>query len=174
MFIMTSKALILVDYEKEWTNKESDYYVGDISEVIQRTNQLIDFCRKNDYKIIFIQHIEEGSEGAFVENTQNVEFFDELHVEESDSIITKYRISPFYKTALDKELEGIDEIIASGILTNLCLRSLVQDAYDRDFDIKIIKDCCTAFDEETHEFTFKDLKATREEIEFLDLNDFLK
>lgn len=54
------------------------------------------------------------------------------------------------------------------------MRSLVQDAYDRDFDISVIKDCCVAFDEETQEFTFKDLKATREEIQFLNLNEFIE
>ncbi|PIR58958.1 MAG: hypothetical protein COU69_02780 [Candidatus Pacebacteria bacterium CG10_big_fil_rev_8_21_14_0_10_56_10] len=38
--------------------------------------------------------------------------------------------------------------------SHLCVRSLVQDAYDRDFDIAVIKDCCVAFDQETHDFTF--------------------
>ena len=74
----------------------------------------------------------------------------------------------------EKELKGIKEIVICGILTNLCVRSLAQEAYDRDFQITIIKDCCVAFDAETHEFTLKDLKATREEIEFLNLNEFTK
>jgi len=41
------------------------------------------------------------------------------------------------------------------------------------FDITVIKDCCVAFDDEIQEFTFRDLKATREEIEFLNLNEFI-
>ena len=40
--------------------------------------------------------------------------------------------------------------------------------------IMIVKNCYWAFDVETHEFTIKDLKATREEIEFLNLNEFIK
>jgi len=48
-----------------------------------------------------------------------------------------------------------------------------KDAYDRDFKITIIKDCCRAFDAETHEFTIKDLKATREEIEMVNVNEFI-
>ncbi|MFZ5341298.1 MAG: isochorismatase family protein [Patescibacteria group bacterium] len=58
-------------------------------------------------------------------------------------------------------------------MTNLCVRSLIQDAYDREFNISVIKDCCKSFDEETQEFTFNDLKTTREEIEFINLNEFL-
>ena len=171
---MTSKALILIDFENEWTDKSSDYFVGDISDLIKKTNKLIDFCRKNNYKIIFTTHIEKDSDSAFASNSKNVEIIKELHKQNSDVLITKNKISPFYKTNLDKHLEGIDEIVICGILTNLCVRSLAQDAYDRDFKITIIKDCCRAFDVETHEFTIKDLKATREEIEFLNLNEFTK
>lgn len=171
---MTSKALIIVDFEKEWTDKSSDYFVGDISELTEKTNKLIDFCRKNDYKIIFTTHIEKDSNEEFAENSENVEMVDEINKQDSDVLIEKNKISPFYQTDLYKHLEGIDEIVVGGILTNLCVRSLAQDAYDRDFEIKIIKDCCRAFDEETHNFTIKDLKATREEIEFLNLNEFIK
>ncbi len=171
---MASKALILIDFEKEWTDKSSDYFVGDISDLIERTNKLIDFCRKNNYKIIFTTHIEKDSDGIFAENSENVKIIDEINKQDSDVLIKKNKISPFYQTDLDKHLEKIDEIVICGILTNLCVRSLAQDAYDRDFKITIIKDCCRAFDKETHEFTIKDLKETREEIEFLNLNEFVK
>ena len=171
---MTSKALICVDFENEWTDKSSDYFIGDISDVIKKTNKFIDFCRKNGYKIVFTTHVEKDSDSAFASNSKNVEIIKELHKQDSDVLITKNKISPFYKTNLDKELKGIKEIVICGILTNLCVRSLAQDAYDRDFQITIVKDCCRAFDEETHEFTIKDLKATREEIEFLNLNEFTK
>ena len=171
---MTSKALILVDFEKEWTDKSSDYFVGDISDLIEKTNKLIDYCRKNGYKIIFTMHVEKDSDEAFAPNSENVEIIDELHKQDSDVLITKNKISPFYQTDLEKHLEGLDEIVICGILTNLCVRSLAQDAYDRDFKITIIKDCCWAFDEETHNFTIKDLKATKEEIKFLNLNEFIK
>ena len=171
---MTSKAIILVDFEKEWTYKSSDYFIGDVSKLIEKTNKLIDYCRKNDYKIIFTTHIEKDSDEAFATNSENIEIIDEINKQDYDVLITKNKISPFYQTDLEKHLEGIDEIIICGILTNLCVRSLAQDAYDRDFEIKIIKDCCRAFDEETHNFTIKDLKATRAEIEFLNLNEFIK
>lgn len=158
------KALILVDFEKDWLKEGSDYYVGDISEVLERVNKLIGYCRQKGYKIIFTAHVDEDFSG---------ELIDELDRDEADVVITKNRISPFYKTDLEQELEGVDKIVVCGILTNLCVRSLVQDAYDRDFEITVIKDCCVAFDEQTQEFTFKDLKETREEIEFVDFEGFI-
>ncbi len=169
---MNGKALILVDFENEWLDRNSEYYAGDISSVIKRTNRLIDSCRKKGYKIIFTRHIEKDSEDAFAENSERVEIIKELHQESSDILITKYKTSPFYRTKLEKELKGIRKIIVAGILTNLCVRSLVSDAYDRGFGITVIKDCCVSLDDDTQEFTFRDLKATREEIELVNLDQF--
>lgn len=170
---MSDKALILVDFQNEWIDKNSEYFVGDISDVIERTNKLIDICRKNGFKIIFTRHVEEDTDGAFKDGKPNSEIIPDIYKQGSDVVITKNRISPFFKTGLEKELEGIMKVVILGILTNLCVRSAVQDAYDRDLKITVIKDCCVSFDNETQDFTFKDLKATREEIEFLDLENFL-
>ena len=170
---MNQKALILVDFENEWTNPDSDYFVWDTSVLIEKTNILIDRCRKDWYKIIFTTHIEKDSDWAFKENSENVELIKELHKNPEDVLIKKYKISPFYKTELEKELEWIEEIVICWILTNLCVRSLAEGAYDRDFGITIVSDCCKTFDKETHDFTLKDIKATREEIEITDLDWFL-
>ena len=127
---MTDKALVQVDFQNEWIDKDSDYYVGDISGVIKRANKLIDFCRERGYRIIFTRHIEQDSQEAFAPGTKNVEIIPELHKKDSDTLITKNKISPFFKTELDQELEGAEDIVVAGILTNLCVRSAVQDAYD--------------------------------------------
>jgi len=165
-------ALILVDLQKEWKDTNSSYYIGNLSETITKINKLIDHCRKKNSKIIFTQHIEKDSEDSFVKNSENIKLISELHKEDQDTIITKNKINPFYQTPLEKELKGIDEIIVCGILTNLCVRSLIEDAYDREFKVTVIKNCCVSFDKETQEFTFKDLKKTREEIEFLNLEEY--
>ena len=168
-----ANALILVDFENEWIKQDSDYFVGDISGVIKKTNKLISYCRKKGYKIIFTRHVEKDSDDAFAENSEKIKIMTELHKKDIDILIKKYKISPFYKTNLENELRGIKEIVVAGILTNLCVRSLIEEAYDREFEITIIKDCCVSLDKKIQEFTFKDLKTTREEINFLDLKEFL-
>jgi ureidoacrylate peracid hydrolase len=170
---MSSRALILVDFENEWIDPKSDEYIGDISKVIKKTNSLLAFCRKKGFKIIFTRHVEKDSKDAWSEKSGGTKLINELEKKNSDVIVTKNKISPFFKTDLEKQLKGIDEIVVCGILTNLCVRSLIHDAYDRDFNIKVIKDCCATYDNKTQEFTFKDLKATREEVEFFDLNEFI-
>lgn len=163
----TNTALILVDLEYEWLTKESDYYAKDLAKTIPKINTLIDNCRKDGCKIIFIRHVEKGSKDIFASNTKRSEIIKEIHRKPADTVITKYNISPFYKTNLEKELRGIKKIIVAGILTNLCVRSTVADAYDRGFEIVVVSDCCVAFDKKTHEFTLEDLKKTREEIKII-------
>lgn len=171
---MTKRALILVDFENEWINRKSDYFVGDISEVIKRVNEVISFCRKAGYKVIFTTHVEKGSKRAFAPGSKNVRIIDGIDRRASDTLITKNKISPFYKTNLEKELKGVSGIVICGILTNLCVRSLAEEAYDRDLSIKILSDCCAALDRKTHEFTLKDLKAAREEIEIVSAVQFIR
>ncbi len=168
------KALILIDWQNEWIDNNSDYYVGNIDGTVKKVNQLINYCRSEKHKIIFTQHIELDSEDAFKAGTKNVEIISVLPREPGDIVITKNKISPFYQTDMEKELAEIEQVIVAGILTNLCVRSFIEEAYDRDFEITVIKDCCIAFDKETQEFTLKDLKATREEIKFINLTNLLK
>jgi ureidoacrylate peracid hydrolase len=89
-------------------------------------------------------------------------------------IIVKNKISPFYKTDLDKELEGVKNVVVCGILTNLCVRSFIEGAYDRDLKITVIKDCCAAHTPEKQEQIFADLHDTREEIEFINFEEFVE
>jgi nicotinamidase-related amidase len=58
---MTATALVLIDFQQEWTNSESEYYIGDIQEVIGKVNYLIDHCRVRGHKIIRTKHREIGS-----------------------------------------------------------------------------------------------------------------
>ena len=167
------KALLLIDFQNEWIDKNSEYFVGDISDTIKKTNKLIDYCRKQNYKTIFTHHVEPESTKEFAPKSSGVELIKSLKKQPKDTLITKNKISPFYKTDLDTELKGVTKVVICGILTNLCVRSAVQDAYDRDLDITVIKDCCVSFDQKTQGFTFKDLKATREEINFINLKPFL-
>lgn len=168
-----ARALVLVDFQKEWIDEESEYFVGDITEILDRVNELISYCRKHRYKIIFTRHIDEDGTLAFAPHTDNVKIIARLDRKEKDVVITKYRVSPFFKTKLGKELEGMEEVVVCGILTNLCVRSMVEGAYDRDHNIIIIKNCCVAYDKQTQEFTLNDLKETREEIQIKTLNEFI-
>ncbi len=168
-----AKALVLVDFQNEWADKSSDYHVRNISGIAERARRLLDFCRKKGFKIIFTMHIEDDPDGAFAPGSFNSRIMGALKMDDSDVLVKKNRINPFYRTSLEEDLEGIDEIYVCGILTNLCVRMLVEEAYDRDFGITIVEDCCASFENEVHDFTLRDLKSTREEIEIISSEDVI-
>ena len=58
---MTETALVLIDFQQERIDAQSEYYVGDIQEVIAKVNYLIDHCRARGYKIILTKHRETDS-----------------------------------------------------------------------------------------------------------------
>lgn len=168
----TKTALILIDFQNAWTDDQSDYYVWNLKEFITKTNYLLNYARNMDYKIIFTRHLEE--QWDFAEHNINSHIMDWIEKASTDIVINKHKISSFYKTDMEEELHWIENVVVCGILTNLCVRSFVQDAYDRDYKIVLIKDCCVSFDKKIHEFTLEDIKHTREEIEILELEAFLE
>lgn len=167
-----ANALVLVDLENEWRNPASEYYVGSLKTLIANTNKLVDFCRSKGYRIIFIRHVEKSGK-AFREGTKNTELFAELHRQKGDAVITKHKISPFYRTGFEKHLKGVSGIIVSGILTNLCVRSTVNDAYDRDFSVALVEDCCVSVSRKMHNHTLEDIRLTRPEVKIVKLSKFI-
>ena len=112
-------ALVIVDVQNEYFDKKSDYFCGNET-LIRKINRLIEFCRKSNSKIIFIRHEEQSETGPFAKNSKNSEIISELHKNNSDAIITKYKVSSFYNANIEKELQGVEKIIVAGINKSLC------------------------------------------------------
>src|SRR5436305_15233865 len=57
--------------------------------------------------------------------------------------IPKRRFSGFFETDLDLRLRelGIRTVIVVGIVTNICVRSTVHDAFFRGYDVIVPRDC---------------------------------
>ena len=64
---------------------------------------------------------------------------DELPVEATDIVIPKRRYSGFFQTTLDLTLRerGIDTVIVTGVVTNICVRSTVHDAFFLSYKVLV-------------------------------------
>lgn len=168
---MPETALVVIDMQNAWIDKDSEYYVGNLDTMIEKTNYLIAYAREMGYKIIFIKHHE--SEGAFAMDNPLSDFIPELFVQKEDTVISKFKISSFYNTKLEHELLGIKNLIVCGVLTNLCVRMFVEEAYDREYRIALIDDLTATFTDELQHFTLEDLYATRSGISIVSLDQFV-
>ena len=75
-----------------------------------------------------------------------VEVIDELKPRESDFRLYKHRYSAFFQTPLDLLLKDMmcDQLIVFGIVTNICVRSTVHDAFFNGYSVVVPRDCCAA------------------------------
>lgn len=162
-------ALLIIDFQEEWRDKKSDYYLGQFKTQLRNASLLVEYFHREKWPVIFTRHVESGSTTAFAEGTKNTQIASELKVGPTDHVLRKNKISPFYNTDLDRILKELapEELVIGGIMTNLCVRSAVSDAYDRDYRIRVVTDACVSDSSDASEFTFKDLKKTRPEVEFM-------
>lgn len=87
------------------------------------------------------------------------EVVDELPVEASDVVIPKRRYSGFFQTTLDLTLRerGINTVIVTGVVTNICVRSTVHDAFFLRYKALVPEDLVMATSPQAQEVTLYDI-----------------
>ncbi|MCY3917884.1 MAG: cysteine hydrolase [Chloroflexi bacterium] len=87
------------------------------------------------------------------------EVVDELPVEEGDIVIPKRRYSGFFQTSLDLTLRerGIDTVIVTGVVTNICVRSTVHDAFFLRYQVLVPEDLVMATSPQAQAVTLYDI-----------------
>jgi ureidoacrylate peracid hydrolase len=108
-------------------------------------------------------HCIEGSAGAQV--------IPDLDRQPNDIQVIKRRYSGFFNTDLDLTLKDmlVDTVIVMGVVTNICVRSTVHDAFFLGYNVIVPQDCCAAtgpreqisslYDISTHFGTVTDSRA---------------
>lgn len=139
--------------------------------VLQHANQAIQVAREALIPIIFVKvgfspdyaelprqspiFSAAANKNAFKLGEWGTEFHTDLEYKNSDHVIVKHRISPFYATALEVFLKAnqIDTLILSGVSTNNAIQAVAREGHDRDYRILILENACGAKNLETHKNT---------------------
>ena len=89
------------------------------------------------------------------------EIVDEIPVEETDIVISKRRYSGFFQTTLDLNLRerSIDTVIVTGVVTNICVRSTVHDAFFLSYKVLVPEDLVMATSTQAQEVTLYDIET---------------
>jgi nicotinamidase-related amidase len=138
--------------------------------LVEKALYLIQYAREMGYKIIFIKHQE--TQGSFAPDNELSNIIGDLSQTEDDVVISKYKISSFYETDLEKHLNGIENIVVAGIPTNLCVRMFVEEAYDRGFNLVLIEDISQTYNDRLQDFTLDDLNESRPDLDIVRLEQF--
>jgi len=75
--------------------------------------------------------------------------------------VPKRRYSGFYETDLDLRLreQGITDLILTGVVTNICVRSTAHDAFFRGYNVVVPLQCVAATSEREQQSTLYDLET---------------
>lgn len=169
-----TKALIVMDYVNEIAHIDGKFkgkgYADFIIKhnVFNNLNKALETAREKNYLVILVKigfsssYIEQPKNSilfgkakdfnALELNTWATEFHEKLLLKDSDIIMVKSRISPFYGTSLTSFLTAnkIDTLYLAGVATDLVVESAARDAHDRDYNINILEECCAAGSDEDH------------------------
>jgi nicotinamidase-related amidase len=166
----SATAFIVVDMVRDFTDPEGLVFYPQNREILPRIARALEFCRKQDMLIVFMQHCYrkdkydrnlvtmrpnciEGSGGENIDPS--------LHVDPAkDYVIKKRRYSAFFGTDLDLVLRehGIKNVVVVGTKTNCCIRATVTDAYNLDYRVIVLSDCVATNSDEVNAVHLTDIR----------------
>lgn len=96
-----------------------------------------------------------GSMHLCIRDTWDADVIDEVYPAPGDYIVEKRRDSVFQDTEFELWLRafGANTIIFTGIDTYICVESSIRDAFNKGYDVILLKDCVASREPGYHEAT---------------------
>ncbi|HJU52557.1 MAG TPA: isochorismatase family cysteine hydrolase [Acidimicrobiia bacterium] len=159
-------AVLVIDMLNDFLEPEGAMPLLEGRRLYEPIRQLLEAARQSGAKVIWIcdEHLPTDREFEkrsvhCLKGSWGAEIVAELEPKNSELRIPKTRYSGFFETDLDQRLrqDGIDHLILTGVVTNICVRSTAHDAFFRDYLVTIPVDCVAATSEREQESTLYDL-----------------
>ncbi len=160
---LTKTALMVIDMQKFFLDPESPTYTCGGEAIIPNVKNLIGAFRRANSPIIYTKHVHHPDnldagimgwwwEGMCLEGSPESEIHDELTPLPNEKVVQKHRYSAFYNTDLETILRclKIEDIVITGIMTNMCCESTARDAYYRDYRVFFPADSTGSINERMH------------------------
>jgi ureidoacrylate peracid hydrolase len=164
-------ALIVVDMQNDFCNP-ADF--PESVPMLPRLQRLIEESRRAGVQVIFTQVNHDATNDSAVwvsrrapgrkdivkAGTPGAEYHPDFQPRPGDIDIVKHRYSAFIGTPLEMNLRtlGVQTVFMTGIATNVCVESTLRDAFQRDFYVVLVEDCCAAATRALHEGTVENTR----------------
>ncbi|XP_052205688.1 nicotinamidase 2-like [Diospyros lotus] len=157
-----SSALLVIDVQ--------NYFSSMAKPIIPAINTAIDLCRRASVPVIFTRHRHKSPDDygvlgewwngdLIMDGTPEAELMAELGRRDGDQVVEKNTYSAFRGTGLEERLRemGVEEVIVTGVMTNLCCETTAREAFVRNFRVFFSTDATATASPELHEATLKNL-----------------
>ncbi len=161
-------ALLVIDMQNDFLKPNSLLLTEGGVAILNNLKKLISSCRKQKIPVIFTAHVHKDpkidggmtakwwpelmKKRALVYGRKGVEIYEALAPRPTEPVIYKHRYSAFYNTNLEVILRGlrVEDVIITGVMTNICCESTARDAFFRDFRIFFVADATGSVTEDLH------------------------
>jgi nicotinamidase-related amidase len=164
MKLKKSKAsLLVIDMQRFFLEPKSPGFTCGGVAILPTVKKLITAFRKAKRPVIYTRHVhhpdghDAGNLGWWweemcVEGTPESEVHEDIAPLPKEEVILKHRYSSFYNTDLEIVLRGlrIEDIVISGIMTNMCCETTAREAFMRDWRVFFPADATGTVSEEMH------------------------
>lgn len=156
-------ALLVIDMQEFFLSPSSPSFTCGGLAIIPNLKKLIGAFRAANRPVIYTRHVHHPQridagimewwwEGMCLEGSQESEIHHEIAPQSGEKVILKHRYSAFYNTDLETILRclKIEDLVVTGIMTNMCCESTARDAYYRDYKVFFLADGTGSVNEEMH------------------------
>ncbi len=154
-------ALILIDIQKDYFPGGRMELVGPL-EASRNAGRLLAVCRAENRPIVHIRHISVGEgAGFFLPNTDGIDFDENVKPLHDETVIEKHYPNSFRETGLAAflEREGIDRVVAVGMMSHICVDATVRAASDAGYKCLLAHDACA-----TRDLNFEGIDVSAKEV----------
>lgn len=156
-------ALLVIDMQNFFLDPSSSAFLCAGQAILPGLKKMIGCARKAQIPVIYTAHVHHrgGLDAGIlswwwkemcIEGTRESRIHPQIAPEPDEKIIYKHRYSAFFDTDLETILRcmKIEDLIISGVMTNICCESTTRDAYFRDYRTFFLADATAASTEEMH------------------------
>jgi ureidoacrylate peracid hydrolase len=116
---------------------------------------------ENFFNHIVAAEVRERTMHYMAPGAEGVQLWEPLDARSDDIYIVKNRYSCLAPSAsiLERTLRsrGIDMLLIGGTKTNICCETTMRDAFDMDFKVVMVSDCCATLSDREHQATLESM-----------------
>lgn len=178
-------AVLVIDMQNDFCHPDGVFAraggmrIQDLEGLIERVNRVVAAAREHGADVIWATMVwasdaEVGllRRGGFLakeglrEGSWGAEMLSGLDVRAGDPVVEKKRFSAFFRTELEELLQdrGIGRLYIAGVRTDYCVESTVRDAFFRDLEVVVMRDCVAGYFETLHEGSLTEMATIFAEV----------